>query len=99
MIFANAQFFAGGWNVAPRANMTDGRLDVQIIDTLKRRAPALVPKIIRGVHGSDPAVRRYSLPGFRLETEPVWPVEADGDFVGNTPVQVSVLAGALLLKI
>ena len=99
VIFANAQFFAGGWNVAPRANMTDGRLDVQIIDTLKRRAPALVPKIIRGVHGSDPAVRRYSLPGFRLETEPVWPVEADGDFVGNTPVQVSVLAGALLLKI
>lgn len=99
VIFANAQFFAGGWNVAPRANMTDGRLDVQIIDTLKRRAPALVPKIIRGVHASDPAVRRYSLPNCLLETNPIWPIEADGDFVGNTPVQVSVLAGALQLKI
>ncbi|MGH8958170.1 MAG: diacylglycerol/lipid kinase family protein [Acidimicrobiia bacterium] len=99
VIFANAQFFAGGWNVAPRANMTDGRLDVQIINTQKRRAPALVPKIIRGVHASDPAVRRYSLSGCRLETRPVWPVEADGDLVGNTPVTVSVLAGALQLKI
>ncbi|HJR87023.1 MAG TPA: diacylglycerol kinase family protein, partial [Acidimicrobiia bacterium] len=41
VIWANAQFFAGGWNVAPRANLTDGRLDTQIIDTRKRRAPAL----------------------------------------------------------
>ena len=99
VIWANGQFFAGGWNVAPRANLTDGRLDVQIIDTQKRRAPALVPKIIRGVHASDPAVRRYSWSCCRLETTPVWPVEADGDLVGNTPVTVSVLAGALLLKI
>lgn len=99
VIWANAQFFAGGWNVAPRANLTDGRLDVQIIDTRKRRAPALVPKIIRGVHATDPAVRRYSWSACRLETKPVWPVEADGDLVGNTPVTVAVLAGALQLKI
>ncbi|MGH8926538.1 MAG: diacylglycerol/lipid kinase family protein [Acidimicrobiia bacterium] len=99
VIFANGQFFAGGWNVAPRANMTDGRLDVQTIDTLKRRAPALVPKIIRGVHAADKAVRRYSWTNCRLETKPAWPIEADGDLVGNTPVDVSVLAGALQLKI
>ena len=99
VIWANAQFFAGGWNVAPRANLTDGRLDVQIIDTRKRRAPALVPKIIRGVHASDPAVRRFSWSACRLETKPVWPLEADGDLVGNTPVTVAVLAGALQLKI
>jgi diacylglycerol kinase (ATP) len=99
VIWANAQFFAGGWNVAPRANLTDGRLDVQIIDTKKRRAPALVPKIIRGVHASDPAVRRFSWTASSLETKPVWPVEADGELVGNTPVTVSVLPGALQLKI
>lgn len=99
VIFANAQFFAGGWNVAPRANLADGRLDVQVIDTLKRRAPALVPKIIRGVHVSDRAVRRYSWTSVHLETTPVWPIEADGDLVGNTPVTVSVLPGALQLKI
>jgi diacylglycerol kinase family enzyme len=59
----------------------------------------LVPKIIRGVHLTDRAVRRYSTAGFRLETEHSWPIEADGDLVGNTPVSVSVLPGALELKI
>lgn len=99
VIFANAQFFAGGWNVAPRALLNDGRLDVQVINCKKPEAVRLVPKIIKGLHLTDPAVRRYSSPGFTLATSLPWPVEADGDLVGNTPVKVSVLPGALDLKI
>ena len=96
---ANAQFFAGGWNVAPKATLVDGVLDIQIIDAAKRRAPALVPKVIRGTHLRDPAVRRFSAAEFTIETSPVWPVEADGDLVGNTTVQGRVMPGALRLKI
>ncbi|MGQ0848789.1 MAG: diacylglycerol/lipid kinase family protein [Actinomycetota bacterium] len=99
VIFANAQFFAGGWNVAPRATLNDGRLDLQVINCRKREAGRLVPKIIRGVHLTDRTVRRYATPGFRLVTSQGWPIEADGDLVGNTPVTVSVLPGALDLKI
>jgi len=98
-IFANGQFFAGGWNVAPRSTLMDGRLDLQIINCAKREAVRLVPKIIRGLHLTDRAVRRYATGGFRLETDPMWPVEADGELVGNTPVSVSVEPGALSLKI
>lgn len=99
VIMANSQFFAGGWNVAPRAMLNDGRLDLQIIDCRKRDAVRLVPKIIRGLHLSDRAVRRYSSPGFDLHTGVPWPIEADGDLVGNTPVRVSVIPAALELKI
>jgi len=99
VIVANGQFFAGGWNVAPRANLTDGKLDVQVIDCAKPAAFRLVPKIIRGVHMSDPAVHRMSKATIALATEPSWPLEADGDMVGNTPVSISVLPGALKLKI
>lgn len=99
VIFANGQYFAGGWNVAPRANLTDGRLDVQVINCRKREAFRLVPRIIRGVHLSDPAVHRFSKAALEILTEPGWPLEADGDPVGNTPVSISVLPGALLLKI
>ena len=28
VILANAQFFAGGWNVAPKATLVDGVLDI-----------------------------------------------------------------------
>ncbi len=99
VIFANAQFFAGGWNVAPRATLIDGVLDLQIIDTAKRRAPALVPKVVKGTHLGDPAVRRFSVAEFDLKSEPAWPVEADGDHLGNTDISGRVIPAAINLKI
>jgi diacylglycerol kinase (ATP) len=99
VIMANAQFFAGGWNVAPKATLVDGVLDMQIINCAKRRAPALVQKIIRGNHLTDRAVRRFSAATFSIETDVQWPLEADGDHVGNTPVSGRVIPAALRLKI
>lgn len=99
VILANAQYFAGGWNVAPRATLIDGVLDVQVINCGKTRAPALVPKIIRGTHLSDPAVRRFSAASFEIDTDIPWPLEADGDYIGNTPVSGRVVPAALRLKI
>ena len=99
VIMANAQYFAGGWNVAPKATLVDGVLDMQIIDARKSQAPALVPKVIKGTHLNDPAVRRFSAAEFTIETEPRWPLEADGDLVGNTTVSGRVVPAALRLKI
>jgi YegS/Rv2252/BmrU family lipid kinase len=99
VIMANAQYFAGGWNVAPKATLVDGVLDVQIIDTPKRRAPALVPKVVKGTHLTDRSVRRFSSGSFTVETDVPWPVEADGDPVGNTPLSSRVVPAALRLKI
>ncbi|HEY7821611.1 MAG TPA: YegS/Rv2252/BmrU family lipid kinase [Acidimicrobiia bacterium] len=99
VIMANAQFFAGGWNVAPKATLVDGVLDMQVINTTKTRAPALVPKVIRGTHLLDRAVKRFSAATFQIETDAAWPLEADGDYVGNTPVSGRVIPAALRLKI
>lgn len=99
VIFANAQFFAGGWNVAPKALLVDGELDVQVITAYKRQALSLVPKVIKGVHLSDPSVIRRSAAAFELVTEVPWPVEADGDLVGFTPIRVNTIRGAVRLKI
>jgi diacylglycerol kinase (ATP) len=99
VIMANAQFFAGGWNIAPKATVVDGVLDLQVIDCRKTRAPALVPKLIKGTHLTDPAVRRLSAAEFSIETEPTWPVECDGDLLGNTAVKGRVVPAAISLKI
>lgn len=99
VIMANGQFFAGGWNVAPKAMLMDGRLDVQVIDVPKRAAFGLVPKIVKGVHLGHPGVRRRSLADFELRTDEDWPLEADGDYLGRTPVKVSVLPEAVSIKI
>ena len=99
VILANAQFFAGGWNVAPKATLVDGVLDIQVISAKKRQAPALVPKLIKGTHLRDPSVRRFSAARFTIETDPTWPIEADGDLVGNTTVTGRVVPAAIRLKI
>lgn len=99
VIMANAQFFAGGWNIAPKAMMVDGAFDLQVIDVPKRVVPALVPKFVKGLHLELAGVRRFSAPSFRLETRYPWPVEVDGDPIGNTPVQGRVLPAGIRLKI
>lgn len=99
VIMANAQFFAGGWNVAPRATLVDGVLDIQIINASKGQAPMLVPKVIKGTHLTDRAVRRFSAAEFKIESVPSWPLEADGDLVGNTTVSGRVVPAAIRLSI
>jgi YegS/Rv2252/BmrU family lipid kinase len=99
IVFANAQFFAGGWNVAPKATLVDGVLDIQVISCNKTHAPALVPKIIKGTHLADPVVRRLSAAEFEVETDPAWPIECDGDLIGNTAVRGRVVPAAIRLKI
>ncbi|HSM43580.1 MAG TPA: diacylglycerol kinase family protein [Acidimicrobiia bacterium] len=99
LILANAQFFAGGWNIAPKATLVDGVLDMQLINCAKQRAPALVSKIIGGNHLTDRAVRRFSAATYQVTTDIPWPLEADGDYIGNTPVSGRVLRAALRLKI
>ncbi len=99
VILANAQFFAGGWNVAPKAMLVDGKLDVQVINARKRQAIGLVPRIIKGTHLDLPQVHRMSLASLSLATSVPWPVEVDGDYLGTTPFDVRVIPGAIELKI
>ena len=65
VIVANAQFFAWNWNIAPKANLVDNRLDVQVFTPKKRQLPAAVPKIVKGVHLREPWVQRRSWESFR----------------------------------
>ena len=99
VIAANGQFFGGGFNVAPRATLIDGELDLQVLSPAKRHAVRLVPRIRRGAHLSDRSVRRLSSAWALVETEHSWPVELDGDPVGNTPVRFGVSPGRIALKI
>jgi diacylglycerol kinase (ATP) len=99
VIVANGQFFAGGWNVAPKAMIGDGALDVQVIDVHKRETPILVPRVIKGLHLGHPGVKRWSAARVTVATDVPWPVEADGDFLGRTPCVFGALPGAISLKI
>ena len=98
-VFANGQFFGGGFNIAPRASMVDQLLDIQVITASKREVARLMPKARGGHHLTDPSVRRFVAAEARVETAEPWPVEADGEPLGTTPLLVRLQAGRIRLKI
>lgn len=99
IVLANGQFFGGGVNIAPGATLVDGLLDVQVFACSRGRALLLHPKAIRGMHLRDPAVRRFQADEVLIETERPFPIEVDGDYLGETPARVTVEPGAIRFKI
>jgi len=99
VVAANGQFFGGGMNVAPNATVMDGMLDVQVFKGPRRLAFSVMPRVIRGTHVRHPNVKHFVTEAFRVECEPTWPVEADGELLGNGPVDGSIVGGALHFKI
>jgi diacylglycerol kinase family enzyme len=77
----------------------DGLLDVQVFACSRARALLLHPKAIRGLHLRDPAVRRFQAETVVLDADRPFPIEIDGDYVGETPLRVRVEPGAIRFKI
>ena len=99
VVIANGQFFGFGINVAPRASLIDGLLETMVVAAGPFKTMSLLPTVRRGEHLKHSAVHRFSAGRLRLETARPWPIEIDGDYLGETPVDISVLPAALRLKI
>lgn len=86
----------GGMRLAPGAQPDDGLLDlVTVADLPLRRALALAPGLWSGKAAADPAFRHVRCAGARIASEPDCDVEADGQLIGCTPLEVGILPGAL----
>ena len=94
--FANGPAYGGGMKVAPRAQLDDGRLDVCLVaDIDKSRLFCLFPTVYFGRHLSIPEVEYFQAERLLVEADRPLEVWADGEYVCQTPVEVSVARGAL----
>lgn len=98
-IVANGQFFGGGMNIAPKASVADGVVDVQVFAGPRRKAFTVMPRLVRGMHLRHKNVRRLTGKVIDLEVPEDWPIEADGELLGKGPISVSVLPAAIEFKI
>jgi YegS/Rv2252/BmrU family lipid kinase len=94
----NGRFFGGGMAACPGAGVADGHFDLMTLGDLSRWTfLASMPKVYTGTHLGLPGVEHRL--GRTLQVTapaPVW-VEADGELIGTTPLQVDLLPGALTL--
>jgi diacylglycerol kinase family enzyme len=94
--FANAPSYGHGMQIAPRAQLDDGKLDVCFV----RRAPKLrllrlFPVVFSGGHLDRPEVVYGQCSGLRIESTPALDIFGDGEYIARTPAEVRVRPRAL----
>jgi len=93
---ANGQYCGNRMHIAPQARLDDGRFDVVAIrDVALPAVLRKLPKLYRGTLLGDPVVWTSQGERIRIETDADSAVQADGQVVGRTPVEIRVLPGAL----
>ncbi len=94
--FANAAAYGGGMKIAPKASLDDGRLDVCLIHELSRlKLAAVFPRVYSGGHLGLREFEYQQAASVRVETDVSWDVNADGEYVCQTPVEIGVQSAAL----
>jgi diacylglycerol kinase (ATP) len=94
--FANTQFYGDGMRIAPQADMADGLLDICRISTMNPfELFCMFPTVYLGRHLLSPKVEYSKAKRVRVESDMRLEIYADGEFVCETPAEISIAAGAL----
>ncbi len=94
--FANTQFYGDGMRIAPEAEFTDGKLDICRVRAMNPlKLVCMFPTVYFGRHLLSPQVEYSKAERVKVETETPLEIYADGEFVCETPAEISVVAGAL----
>jgi diacylglycerol kinase (ATP) len=92
---ANGPSFGGGMFIAPHAKIDDGTLELFVVHKISRiELLKVFPKVFTGGHVTHPAVEFVSGERFTLDSGNL-PAYADGEFVGNSPIDVWIAPKAL----
>lgn len=96
--FGNAPRSGGGFLITPDADPADGQLDCCLVRKIGvARALAVMPRVMRGTHGSVEEAHLGRGVGFRLTASEPLPVHADGEIVSTacSSAEISIRPGAL----
>jgi YegS/Rv2252/BmrU family lipid kinase len=100
VLMSNGKYGGGGMFAAPDANLTDGLLDVLIIDDISK--PDLLwslPRVYKGTHLTHPKVTMKRAREIEIQSEELLPLQADGELLGGLPARFSILPAILNIAI
>lgn len=90
-VVANARYFGSGLGISPESQLTDGLLEVIVIGDLSIfEYLYFVPKVRKCKKLSYHKIQYYSAKKISIETEVPMPIDMDGEFVGFSPMSISV---------
>jgi YegS/Rv2252/BmrU family lipid kinase len=94
---ANSKAYGGGMRAAPDAMLDDGLLEVVICESVSklRFLTRIFPKVFSGTHVNEPSVSVFRAGEISVSADRPFTMYADGDPIGELPVRVSALRGAI----
>ena len=96
VVLGNGRMYGGGMKVCPNASLTDGKLEICVVEAMSTGAfLRAFPRVFRGTHVDHPKVRM--LQGSRVELDADRDVKlyADGERIGRLPALFEVVPSAL----
>jgi YegS/Rv2252/BmrU family lipid kinase len=99
VVVANCRFYGGGMQISPKSEPDDGALDVLVMVGPKSDAFTTLPKVYRGTHLPHRNIVELRARQVRIETDPPFRIEADGETLGHTPATFEVIPQAIRLKV
>lgn len=93
---SNGRYFGGGLQISPRADASDGLLDIiAVADVGAFEIARAMPQLFRATHLSHPKVHHWQATSIHVETDDMTLIESDGEQWVSTPVEITVQPGAL----
>jgi YegS/Rv2252/BmrU family lipid kinase len=95
---ANSRAYGGGMHMAPGAMLDDGLLEVIAVERVsKLRFLANLPRVFKGTHVELPSIRVFQAAEATISSDRPFTMYADGDPIGELPVRVRALPGAVTM--
>lgn len=98
MVLGNTRLYGGKVHLTPEAVIDDGQLDCLALCPRGLAETARLARKMALGRREDERMVRFRTAEVRIET-PGFPVQLDGDYVGETPMTFSVDKGALLVSV
>ena len=96
---ANSKAYGGGMRAAPDALLDDGLLEVPVLENVSKLSflTKIFPKVFSGTHVHEPSVRMFRAAEVAISADRPFTMYADGDPIGELPVRVRALPGAVTM--
>jgi diacylglycerol kinase family enzyme len=98
LVISNGRVFGGGFRIAPRAALDDGRLDAMAFRDMRLpRRLDLMARLLRGTHEAAPEVVASRARAYRLRFDAPPAYETDGEWnrARSSELLVESVPGAL----
>jgi YegS/Rv2252/BmrU family lipid kinase len=98
---ANSKAYGGGMRAAPDAMLDDGLLEVVALESVSKLTflTRILPKVFSGTHTAEPCVKVYRAKEISISSDRPFTMYADGDPIGELPLRVRALHGAISMLV